>query len=52
MSSAWEIQRALQGQHRREQAGQVFARFLDYLRHVELPPDTLPRPEMAWFVTG
>src|SRR5207249_6354315 len=30
-------------------AGAVFARFLNYLRHVELPGSTGPLPEMSWF---
>jgi hypothetical protein len=33
-------------------SGQVFARFLDYLRYLGLPSSTAPLPEMAFFVTG
>ncbi len=38
------------GRPRQEPAGNVFARFLNYLRHVELPGGTGPLPEMTWFV--
>lgn len=31
-------------------ANEVFSRFLAYLRYLELPADTRPLPEMAWFV--
>lgn len=50
--TAWGIIGTLGGSKHKEQAGEVFARFLDYLRYVELPASTEPRPEMAWFVTG
>jgi hypothetical protein len=39
------------GRIKQEPAGTVFARFLNYLRHVELPAPAGPMPEMAWFVT-
>jgi hypothetical protein len=39
------------GRVKQEPAGTVFARFLDYLRHVELPAGVSPLPEMSWFVT-
>ena len=35
---------------RAEPAGTVFTRFLNYLRHVELPSADGPMPEMSWFV--
>ena len=38
------------GRPKQEPAGTVFARFLSYLRHVELPAGTGPLPEMSWFV--
>ena len=50
--NAWTVVRELSGSKTKEQAGEVFARFLDYLRYVELPGSDEPRPEMAWFVTG
>ena len=49
---SWEITSQLGGHAIKEPAGEVFARFLDYLRYVELPSSDEPRPEMAWFVTG
>lgn len=49
---AADIARLLGGSQRKEQASMVFARFLDYLRYVELPTSVQPAPEMAWFVTG
>ena len=39
------------GRIKQEPAGTVFARFLNYLRHVELPSSASPMPEMSWFVT-
>lgn len=33
-----------------ETAGDVFSRFLHYLRYLELSPSSQPLPEMAWFV--
>jgi hypothetical protein len=51
-SNAWQVCSNLQGTYVKEPAGQVFARFLDYLRYMELPPSTEPTPELAWFVTG
>lgn len=50
--ASWEITSTLGGHAIKESGGQVFARFLDYLRYVELPSSDEPRPEMAWFVTG
>lgn len=43
-----EVQR--RGSARKENAGLVFSRFLNYLRYVELPNPTGPLPEMSWFV--
>ena len=38
------------GSLRPEPSGAIFARFLDYLRLVELPRGPDPMPEMSWFV--
>ncbi|TNE85167.1 MAG: hypothetical protein EP330_27600 [Deltaproteobacteria bacterium] len=51
-TSAYGLIGSLGGAKTKVEAGEVFARFLDYLRYVELPASTEPRPEMAWFVTG
>lgn len=50
--NTWQITNQLGGDKQKVEAGEVFARFLDYLRYVEIPSSTEPRPEMAWFVTG
>ena len=50
--SAYQIIGNLGGVKEKDASGQVFARFLDYLRYVELPSTNQPRPQMAWFVTG
>jgi hypothetical protein len=39
-----------QGGQKREPAGTVFSRFLDYLHFVELQSTQGPVPEMNWFV--
>jgi hypothetical protein len=31
-------------------AGDIFSRFLNYLRYLELPSSNTPLPEMSWFV--
>ncbi|MCB9676230.1 MAG: hypothetical protein H6737_14000 [Alphaproteobacteria bacterium] len=51
-TSAWGIIGQLGGTKEKVESGEVFARFLDYLRYVELPASAEPRPDMAWFVTG
>lgn len=38
------------GQRKQEPANEVFSRFLQYLRHVELQAAAGPVPEMNWFV--
>lgn len=38
------------GPRKAEPANEVFSRFLQYLRHVELQAEAGPMPEMAWFV--
>lgn len=52
ISGSHDIERQLSGSQQKEEAGTVFARFLDYLRYVEFPASTEPMPEMAWFITG
>ena len=47
-SIAWAVQR--KGGHGSEQAAEVFSRFLNYLRHVDLEAAPGPAPEMSWFV--
>lgn len=44
------ILKALKGTHKKEQAGAVFSRFLNYLRYCELKCVPEPIPEMSWFV--
>jgi hypothetical protein len=39
------------GSRKPEPAGNVFSRFLNYLRLVELPSAPGPVPEMSWFVS-
>ena len=43
---------AARGSQRKEPSGVVFARFLDYLRYMELSAPEGDLPELAWFVTG
>ena len=43
---------AARGTQQKEPSGVVFARFLDYLRYMELPAPTGDLPELAWFLTG
>ena len=50
--STHAIVNTLGGTQQKVAAGEVFARFLDYLRYVELPSSTDAQPELAWFVTG
>jgi hypothetical protein len=38
------------GGRKPEQAAEVFSRFLNYLRHVDLKSEPGPVPEMSWFV--
>jgi hypothetical protein len=45
---AWAAQR--RGNLKPEPAGEVFSRFLHYLRHIDLQAEAGPVPEMAWFV--
>jgi hypothetical protein len=39
----------LSGKHRNEKAGEIFSRFLGYLRYCELRCEAGPHPEMSWF---
>jgi hypothetical protein len=41
---------AQRGRLKAEPSGEIFSRFLNYLRHVELDCDSGPMPEMSWFV--
>ncbi|MCB9765842.1 MAG: hypothetical protein H6739_39065 [Alphaproteobacteria bacterium] len=50
--SAYDVQRHVRGSERKEPAAIVFARFLNYLRYVDLEAPAEPVPEMSWFVTG
>ncbi len=47
-----DIKSKLRGGPVRAPASEVFSRFLNYLRYVELQGSAEPLPEMAWFVTG
>ncbi|BAZ00107.1 hypothetical protein NIES37_40900 [Tolypothrix tenuis PCC 7101] len=38
------------GTVKKEPASEVFSRFLNYLRYLELPTANSPLPEMSWFV--
>ena len=40
---------ALKGTQKKEQAGAVFSRFLNYVRYCELKCEQGPHPEMSWF---
>jgi len=51
-NSAWKLKAGLGGSERKEQASAVFARFLNYLRYMDLPPSAQPLPELAFFITG
>lgn len=46
------IMAAARGSQKKEPSGVVFARFLDYLRYMELPAPDGELPELAWFVTA
>lgn len=47
---AAQIGGRLAGNVRKEATGEVFSRFLSYLRYLELAHSLQPVPEMAWFV--
>ncbi|WP_428265503.1 hypothetical protein [Haliangium sp.] len=46
------LPRYVTGSQKKTPANEVFSRFLDYLRYVELDGQVAPMPEMSWFVTG
>ena len=46
------IARLITGSQKKLPANEVFSRFLNYLRYVQLAPATVPVPEMNWFLTG
>ena len=50
VEEAGDILKELKGAHKKEQAGAVFSRFLNYLRYCELKCVPEPHPEMSWFV--
>jgi len=50
IKNSGEILQRMNGSVKKEPAGEVFSRFLDYLRYLELKPSDRPIPEMAWFV--
>lgn len=49
---SYDITSRIRGAQRKEQASEVFARFLNYLRYSELESSAAPLPEMDFFVTG
>ncbi len=51
-TSSWNITGQLSGSARKEQASEVFSRFLDYLRYMDLEAGTEPLPDMGFFLTG
>lgn len=50
--SSWNIQSELGGSAEKTPANEVFSRFLNYLRYVELDGNCGPAHEMSFFVTG
>lgn len=50
IKNAGDILRRMNGSMRKEPASEVFSRFLNYLRYLELESSNQPIPEMAWFV--
>ena len=52
VKSAYDLMLKMSGTKKKEEANEVFSRFLNYLRFVELEGSFLPNPEMAWFVSG
>ena len=50
--SGRDLIRHIKGTQTKADVSMVFSRFLNYLRHVELPGSSEPAPEMAWFVAG
>ncbi len=52
MQTARDVSGRLRGSLRKEPAGEVFSRFLDFLRYVDLEDADEPMPVMSWFVTG
>ena len=47
-----QIVAELGGSQRKESSGEVFSRFLDFLRYVDLGKNEDVLPEMRWFVGG
>ena len=50
--NAWAIQSLLRGSEKKTPANEVFSRFLNYLRYVELAGHAGPVHEMSFFITG
>jgi hypothetical protein len=50
IKNAGDILRRMKGSMKKEPASEVFSRFLNYLRYLELGSSNQPIPEMAWFV--
>ena len=50
--NAWAIMRLITGREKKTPANEVFSRFLDYLRYVELPGHVGAAPDMDFFITG
>lgn len=50
LKDAQAILSQLKGAHKKEAAGAVFSRFLNYLRYCELKCTETFHPEMSWFV--
>lgn len=48
---ARDVTSAISGSMRKEQASEVFSRFLNYLRYMEMNGSSEPLPEMSFFVT-
>jgi hypothetical protein len=46
------LQQLARGRQKKEEAGAIFSRFLNYLRFVELDCADEPIPEMDWFTVG
>lgn len=50
--NARAIQRLITGSEKKTPANEVFSRFKNYLRYVELPGHAEPLPDMSFFMTG
>ncbi len=50
IKKATELFRYIKGTQKKEPANEVFSRFLNYLRYLELKSSNSPLPEMTWFI--